>query len=73
MQKEKDELVYTRRIDAEIAQIYASHKCNKCYGRGLKLTEVGAWTTHANIRNGYEVEQVLDYCDCVHRNRKFYS
>lgn len=48
---------FVRRIDPNIANDFAKHNCNKCYGRGLLRYE-----------NVDDDRPRYDYCNCV-RNR----
>lgn len=56
-----------RDVDIEHAELYASRKCNKCWGKGYHINQLGHTST--TIRKDRPIRERVIYCDCVIRNK----
>lgn len=67
---DKQGFKYTTTIDFDVASIYASKKCNDCYGRGVIITTS---SPNGTIRKNDTLIENSVYCRCVHKNAKKYG
>ena len=70
MDKKEKSFSYTTSVDLDIARMYASLKCKKCFGRGIIKTYAG---NKGTIRKNQELYESTVYCNCVNTNVKKYG
>lgn len=66
--KNHDLSTYKYEIDLDVAGLYASEKCKRCYGKGYLVFESGPGK--GTLRRGVPILQRYEFCSCVRKNQK---